>query len=99
MDSGRKSTLIERDRRILRRAVSENHRSTAAQVTGELNILLKDLVSTKTLPRELHKSNTHGRAAIVKPLITESNHKTRISNYWKSARDMVDESTFTLFPT
>jgi transposase len=36
-NSWRKSTLRERDRRILRRVVSKNHRTTAAQVTGQQN--------------------------------------------------------------
>jgi hypothetical protein len=36
-NSGRNSTLTERDRRTLRRIVSENHRTTEAQVTGEQN--------------------------------------------------------------
>jgi hypothetical protein len=57
----------------LRRIVSKNHRSTAAQVTAKLNIRLEDPVSTKTVGRELHKSNIHGRAAIAELLITESN--------------------------
>jgi predicted transcriptional regulator len=35
--SGRKSALIERYRRALRRVVSENHRTTAAQVAGQQN--------------------------------------------------------------
>jgi hypothetical protein len=47
-------------------------------VTGQQNwiFILEDLVSTKTIRRErreLHKSNIHGRAAIAKSLITESN--------------------------
>jgi transposase len=46
-NSERKSTLTERYRRILRRAVSKNHRPTAAQVTAELNIHPEDPVSTK----------------------------------------------------
>jgi transposase len=33
--SGRKSTLTERDRRILRRTVSKNHTTTEAQVAGQ----------------------------------------------------------------
>jgi hypothetical protein len=65
--------LTERDRRTLRRIVLKNHRTTAAQVTAELNIHLEDTVSTKTVQRELHKSSIHGRVAIAKPLITESN--------------------------
>jgi hypothetical protein len=36
-NSGRKPTVIERDRRTLRRIVSKNHRTTAAQVTGQQN--------------------------------------------------------------
>jgi hypothetical protein len=72
-NSGRKSTPTERDRLTLRRTVSKNCRTTAAQVTAELNIHLEELVSTKTVRRELHKSNIHGRVAIAKPLFTESN--------------------------
>jgi transposase len=75
-NSGRKSTLTERDRRTLR-IVSKNHRITAAQVTTELNIHLVDPVSTKTVRRELHISNIHSRAAIAKPLITESKAQMR----------------------
>jgi IS30 family transposase len=37
-NSGRKSTLTDRDRRTLRRIVSKNHRTIAAHVTAELNI-------------------------------------------------------------
>jgi hypothetical protein len=47
--SGRKSTLTERGRRTLRRIVSENHTTTAAQVTAEQNIHLEVQVSTKTV--------------------------------------------------
>jgi hypothetical protein len=64
----------------------------------ELNIHLEDPVSTKAVRRELHKSNIHCRAAIPKPLITESNaeirkrcrhdHKTCTSDNWKRVRDM-----------
>jgi hypothetical protein len=42
---------------------SKHHRTTEAQVIAELNILLEDSVSTKTLLLELHKSTIHGRAA------------------------------------
>jgi hypothetical protein len=45
--SWRKSTFIERDCRALRRIVSKNHTTTAAQVTADLNIHLEDPVSTK----------------------------------------------------
>jgi hypothetical protein len=68
--------MTERDCHTLRRIVSKNRRTLAALVTAELNIHLEVPVSTKTVRRELHKSNNHGRAAIAKPLITESNIQT-----------------------
>jgi hypothetical protein len=53
----------------------------------------------KTVRHYLHKSNTHCRAAIAKPLITESNaqmrkwwchdHKTWTSDNWECARHMI----------
>jgi hypothetical protein len=97
--SGQKSTLTERDRRTLRRIISKNHRTTAAQLTAELNIHLEDCVSTKTVQRDLHKSNIHGRSAIAKPLITESltqmrkrwchDHKPWTTDKWKGEGDVV----------
>jgi hypothetical protein len=51
---------------------SQNYCSTGDR-TAELNIHLADPVSTKTVRRELRKSNIHGRAAIAELLITESN--------------------------
>jgi hypothetical protein len=68
--------MTERDRRTLQRTVSKNH-STAAMVTAELKIHPEDPVFTKTIRRELHKSNIHGRAAIAKAPITESNAQMR----------------------
>jgi hypothetical protein len=55
------------------RIVSKNHTTTAAG----LNIHPEDPVSEKTVRRELHKSNIHGRAAVAKPLITEGNAEMR----------------------
>jgi hypothetical protein len=62
-NSGRKSTLTERDRRTLRRNVSKNHKPTATtgDRTAGLSIHLEDLVFTKTVRRELHKSDTNPR--------------------------------------
>jgi len=64
-------------------------------VTTELNIHLEDPVSTKTVRREPHKSNKHGKATISKFLIAETNakrqrrwsedHKTWTSEDWKYA--------------
>jgi hypothetical protein len=46
---------------------------TAGDRKAELNILLEDPVSTKTVQPELRKSNIYARVAIAKPLITENN--------------------------
>jgi transposase len=45
-NSGRKSTLTDRNHRKLRRIVSKKNITTAAQVAEELNIHLEELVST-----------------------------------------------------
>jgi hypothetical protein len=76
-NGGQNSTPTERHHRTMGRILSKNCRSTAAQVKAELNIHLEDPVSTKTVRRELHKSNVYSRAAIAKPLITESNAQMR----------------------
>jgi hypothetical protein len=76
-NSGRKSTLAERDRHTLKRVVAKNHRTTAARVIAKLNIHFEKPVSTKTVRLEFHKPNVHGRAAIAKPHITESKPETR----------------------
>jgi hypothetical protein len=50
-NSGQKPKLNERDRRTLKRVVSINHRSTAAKVTAELNVHLKDRFHKNSLMR------------------------------------------------
>jgi transposase len=51
-NSGRKSTLTERDRRTLRRILSKRHRTTVPHdTTADLNIYLEDPVSTKKVRR------------------------------------------------
>jgi hypothetical protein len=93
MNSGLNSALAERA--SLRRIVLKNHRTTAAQVTAELSIHLEDPISAEAVQLELHKSNICSRAAVAKPLITESNaqmcHNCRIwtSDNWKCACEMV----------
>ncbi|XP_076065314.1 uncharacterized protein LOC143039321 [Oratosquilla oratoria] len=76
-NSDRNPKLPDRDRRTLQRIVARQHKTTAAKVTAELNTHLRNPVSTKTVRRELHKANIHGRAAIAKPLITDANAKLR----------------------
>jgi hypothetical protein len=55
--------------------LSKNHRTAATKVAAELSIHLEDPVSTKTVRRELYKSNIHGRAAIAKYLFTKNKAK------------------------
>jgi histidine ammonia-lyase len=57
--------------------LSKNHRTAATKVTTEFNIHHENPVSVKTVRRELHKSNIHGKAAIAEHLITENNAKRR----------------------
>jgi len=107
-NSGRNPKLTDRDRRTLKKIVARQHKTTATKVTAELNAHLSNTVSTKTVRRELHKANIHGRAAIAKPLITEANaklrkkwchdHKTWTLDDWKNVVRS-DESSFILFPT
>jgi transposase len=96
--SERKSTLSERDYYTLRKIVSKNHTTTAAQVTVELNIYFEDPVSTRTKQHELHISNMHDRAPIAKLLIIDNivhmckqwchDHKTSTSDNCKCMREM-----------
>jgi hypothetical protein len=61
--SGRKSTLAQKDHRALRRIVSKNDTTTAAQVREKLIINPEDTVSTRTVRPELQN---------IQHLITES---------------------------
>jgi hypothetical protein len=88
--------------------VSKNQTTTRAKVTAELSTHLQDSVSTKTARQELHKPNIHGKAAIVRPLISEKtpngekrwcdDHKTRMSGDWEYVI-WSDESSFPLYLT
>ena len=106
--SGRQSKLSERDRRTLNRIVRNDRRSTAHKITTELNEHLQNPVSTKTVRRELHKGGFHGKVAIRKPLLSQTNVSKRLEwclahrnwslEQWKSVI-FSDESSFSLFPT
>lgn len=107
-NSGRKCKLSDRDRRVLKRIVTANRKTTAVKLTAELNQHFQHPISTITVRRELHKLNFHGRAAIRKPLVTQVNarrrlkwcqkHKSWSADQWKRVV-WSDESSFTLFPT
>jgi len=83
----------------LKRTVSKNHKITAANVTVELKIHLEDTFSTKTVWRELHKSNIHVTAATAQPLIIKkkntkkrkrcSDDRKKFDAWWLEIRNMV----------
>ncbi|MBJ5496517.1 hypothetical protein JGG50_25385 [Salmonella enterica subsp. enterica serovar Typhimurium] len=75
---GRKTKLTASDRRPLKRIVTARRKTTATKVTAELNLHLQNTVSTHTVRRELHKQHIHGRAAIAKPLVSQTNMKRRL---------------------
>jgi len=98
----------ERDRRTLKRNLSNNHRTTAAGVSAKLIIHLEDTVSTTTVGRKLHKSNIQGTATTAKRLVTENNatrskRRSDIHKTWTASdlKNVIwsDESSFALFPT
>jgi len=91
---------------VHRRGLSKNQTDIRAKVTADLSTHLEDSVSTKTSRRELHKPNIYGKAAIVKPLISENKAKRRNRwcddhKTWKSDDSKyiiwTDESPFTLY--
>jgi len=103
--NGQKPKLSEMDCHTLKRIVSKRHRTTAAKVTAEFSIQLEDRFH-KNSPMRVSQINIHGRAAIVKPLITGNNtkrwkiwceyHKTWMSDDYKYI--IWSHESFMLFP-
>nr|XP_015921838.2 uncharacterized protein LOC107450538 [Parasteatoda tepidariorum] len=60
-NSGRKSKLSDRDRRVLKRIVARKRKTTLPVITSEMNTHLENPVSMKTIQRELRAANIHGR--------------------------------------
>lgn len=106
--TGRKKKLDSRQQRSLKRIVKSDRRISAVKATAALNDTMDTPISTRTVRRELHNMNLHGRAAISKPLIREQNaiarkrwckeHEGWTADQWKKVV-WSDESSFTLFPT
>nr|XP_042902664.1 uncharacterized protein LOC122270201 [Parasteatoda tepidariorum] len=59
-NSGRKSKLEDRDRRVLQRVVARKHKQSLSEITSDKNSHLQDPVSTRTVQRELHEANIYG---------------------------------------
>ncbi|XP_071037679.1 uncharacterized protein [Parasteatoda tepidariorum] len=72
-NSGRKSKLSDRDRRVLKRIVARKRKTTLPVITSEMNTHLQNPISMKTIQRELRAANIHGRVAIPKPLASVRN--------------------------
>lgn len=107
-NSGRKSKLSDRDRRVLKRIVARKRKTTLPVITSEMNTHLQNPVSMKTIQRELHAANIHGRVAIPKPLVSARNALKRLQwcqdhlKWTQLQWEQViwsDESSFTLFQT
>ncbi|GFU78352.1 transposable element Tc1 transposase [Trichonephila clavipes] len=105
-NSGRKLKLKDRDRRVLKRIVTGNRKTTLPQITFEMNTHLLNPVSMKTIQRGLHTANIHGIVAIRKPLVSGRNAAKRLQwcrdhlNWTQLQWEQViwsDESSFTLF--
>jgi hypothetical protein len=102
-----KSTLTESDCHVVRRIVSKNHRTTAAQMTVELNIHLEDPVSTKLFNMSFR--NPTSMVGLQLPnlwllkllLRCVNNAVTTIKHQTTGNACMIwpDELSFTLFPT
>ncbi|GFX31536.1 transposable element Tc1 transposase [Trichonephila clavipes] len=107
-NSGGKLKLKVRDTRVLKGIVARNHKTTLLQITSEMNTHLLNPVSMKTIQRELHTANIHGRVAIRNPLVSGRNSAKRLQwcrdhlNWTQLQWEQViwsDESSFTLFQT
>ena len=57
--------------------MTKNKKTTAAKVTAEMNVVLINPVSTKTIRRELHNQGIAGRVAIQKPFVSDGNSRNR----------------------
>ena len=102
---GRNKILGDRDRRVLKRLVKKNRRSSTQIITSKFCEGPKK-VSQRTVRRELKKMNLGKRNPIRKPLVSAANRKKRLlfarehQNWtvedWKNVM-WSDESRFNLF--
>ena len=76
--------LTEWDRRVLKRVVRKNGLSLVATLTTEFQTASGSNVTRRTVRRELHEMDFHGRAAAHKPKITMRNAKRWL--VWCKAR-------------
>ncbi|GFU24983.1 transposable element Tc1 transposase [Trichonephila clavipes] len=61
--------------------VTRKRKTTLPQITSDINTHFQNPVSMKTIQRELHAANIHGRVAIPKPLVSAWNAMKRLEWY------------------
>lgn len=81
---GRKSKLNDRDRRKLNRIAATKRKTTLQQITSEMNTHLQNPAFTKTIQRERHASDIHGKVAISNSLVSPWKAMKR----WQCHRDL-----------
>jgi len=103
--SGRPKILTERDRRHLAQIVTTKRQITLDELTQEMNDVLDESVSARTIRRYLHDVGFHSLVGVRKPFISDANRTKRLAwckerktwdNEWKKII-WSDESRFLLF--
>jgi transposase len=103
--SGRPKIFTERNKRHLTQIVTKNRQITLDELTQEINEVLTESVSTRTVRRYLHEVGFHSLVGVRKPFVSEVNRTKRLAwckarktwdNEWKKII-WSDESRFTLF--
>ena len=77
--SGRPKILTERDKRHLKTIVVQNRREPTAKIHENFNISTGNEVSKRTVRRALYELGYYSRAALRKPLVSESNRKIHLN--------------------
>ncbi|GBO31700.1 Transposable element Tcb1 transposase [Araneus ventricosus] len=103
---GRPRSLVDRDRRLLKKIVLKNCMESAKKMRDKFQEASGSTVSTKTIRREIQTLGFHGRAAAFTPHISVNNIKHRLQ--WCKAHQnwsleqwqkvlWSDESRFTIW--
>ncbi|XP_015913640.1 uncharacterized protein [Parasteatoda tepidariorum] len=66
-NSGRKSKLDDRVRRVLQRVVVRKHKQSLSEISSDMNSHFQDSVSTRTVQRELHAGTFMGEWQFINP--------------------------------
>ena len=80
--SGRKPKLSERDRRTLKKIVSQKSWNYGSKSDSRTQYSCWRPCLHKTIRQELHRSNFHGRVTVAEPLVTENSAKRLKGLVW-----------------